>query len=62
MQFPERFESQPEYAFPRLRRLLAGVTPGGPELAMSIGEPRHPLPAFVPEIIAAHAVVAIGCV
>lgn len=55
MQFPERFESQPEYAFPRLRRLLAGVTPGGPELAMSIGEPRHPLPAFVPEIIAAHA-------
>ena len=55
MQLPERFDSQPEYAFPRLRRLLAGVPPGGPEIAMSIGEPRHPLPGFVPEIIAAQA-------
>ena len=55
MQLPERFDSQPEYAFPRLRRLLAGVPAGGPEIAMSIGEPRHPLPGFVPEIIAAHA-------
>lgn len=55
MQLPERFDSQPEYAFPRLRGLLAGVAPGGPEIAMSIGEPRHPLPDFVPEIIAAEA-------
>ncbi len=55
MQFPARFSDLPEYAFPRLRRLLAGVRPGGPELAMTIGEPRHPVPAFVAETIAAHA-------
>ncbi len=39
MQFPERFSSLPEHAFPRLRRLLDGRAPGGPERAMSIGEP-----------------------
>jgi aspartate/methionine/tyrosine aminotransferase len=55
MQFPERFSDLPEYAFPRLRKLLADVIPGGPELAMTIGEPRHPLPAFVGAIIAGHA-------
>ena len=53
MQFPARFSDLPEYAFPRLRRLLAGVTPGGPELAMTIGEPRHPMPAMIAETIAA---------
>lgn len=55
MQFPERFASLPEYAFPRLRRLLADVPPGGPELAMSLGEPRHAPPALLAETIAAHA-------
>ncbi len=55
MQFPERFSALPEYAFPRLRRLLDGIPPGGPELAMSIGEPRHPLPPVIAETIAAHA-------
>jgi aspartate/methionine/tyrosine aminotransferase len=55
MQFPARFADLPEYAFARLRRLLDGVPPGGPELAMSIGEPKHPLPAMVAEIVAAHA-------
>ncbi|MBP7242734.1 aminotransferase class I/II-fold pyridoxal phosphate-dependent enzyme [Amaricoccus sp.] len=55
MQLPERFSSLPEYAFPRLRRLLADVPPGGPELALSLGEPKHAPPAFVGEIIAAHA-------
>ena len=43
MQFPERFADLPEYAFPRLRTLLDGVPPGGPELAMTIGEPKSPL-------------------
>ena len=47
MQFPARFSDLPEYAFPRLRRLLDGVPPGGPELAMTIGEPKHPLPEMV---------------
>lgn len=55
MQFPERFSDLPEYAFPRLRRLLADEVPGGPELAMTIGEPKHPMPAMVAETIAAHA-------
>jgi aspartate/methionine/tyrosine aminotransferase len=55
MQFPERFSDLPEYAFPRLRRLLDGTPPGGPVLSMSIGEPRHPLPPLVAETIAAHA-------
>ncbi|MBP7001049.1 aminotransferase class I/II-fold pyridoxal phosphate-dependent enzyme [Amaricoccus sp.] len=55
MQFPERFSSLPEYAFPRLRRLLADVPPGAPELALSLGEPRHAPPAFLAATIAAHA-------
>ena len=54
MQYPERFSELPEYAFPRLRRLLSGVAPGGPEILMTIGEPRHPLPAMVGPAIAAH--------
>ena len=52
MDFPERFSNLPEYAFPRLRRLLDGVPPGGPERAMSIGEPKHPFPDWIGEIIA----------
>lgn len=55
MQFPARFADLPEYAFPRLRKLLDGVPAGGPELMMTIGEPKHPLPALVAETIAAHA-------
>jgi aspartate/methionine/tyrosine aminotransferase len=55
MQFPARFADLPEYAFPRLRRLLGDVRPGGPDLAMTIGEPKHPLPGVVAETIAAHA-------
>ncbi|MEO1273862.1 MAG: aminotransferase class I/II-fold pyridoxal phosphate-dependent enzyme [Pseudomonadota bacterium] len=55
MQDPVRFADLPEYAFPRLRALLAPHAPGGPEIAMSIGEPRHAFPDFVAEVIAAHA-------
>ena len=55
MQFPARFADLPEYAFPRLRRLLDGTPPGGPDLAMTIGEPRHPLPEMVGRIVAEHA-------
>ncbi len=54
MSAPKRFSDLPEYAFPRLRRLLDGHAPGGPAIAMSIGEPKHAFPAFVSEIIAAH--------
>ena len=54
MVFPERFLSLPDYAFPRLRKLLDAHVPGGPAIAMSIGEPRHPMPAFVAPIMAAN--------
>jgi aspartate/methionine/tyrosine aminotransferase len=52
---PQRFADLPEYAFPRLRRLLDAHPPGGPVLHMSIGEPKHGFPALVGEVIAAHA-------
>ncbi|PZQ50436.1 MAG: aspartate aminotransferase [Rhodovulum sulfidophilum] len=55
MQFPARFSALPEYAFPRLRALLRDQAPGGPELAMTIGEPKHPMPPMIAEAIAAHA-------
>ncbi len=55
MQFPERFSALPEYAFPRLRRLLRDIPPGGPEINMTIGEPKHPLPGIIAEEIARHA-------
>ena len=52
MAFPERFSNLPDYAFPRLRKLLDGYAPGGAPVAMTIGEPRHPMPAFVGPILA----------
>ncbi|MBY6117998.1 aminotransferase class I/II-fold pyridoxal phosphate-dependent enzyme [Mameliella alba] len=52
--FPERFSNLPAYAFPRLRALLDHHDPGGPVLHMSIGEPKHPFPAWISEIIARH--------
>ena len=54
MQDPERFSDLPEYAFPRLRALLEPIAPGGAEVAMSLGEPRHPLPPFLAEELARH--------
>ena len=54
MAFPQRFSNLPEYAFPRLRRLLDAHEPGGPAIAMTIGEPRHPMPDFVGPILAAN--------
>jgi len=53
--FPERFSTLPEYVFPRLRGLLDAHPPGGEVLHMSIGEPRHPFPAWITEIISEHA-------
>jgi N-succinyldiaminopimelate aminotransferase len=52
MAFPERFSNLPDYAFPRLRKLLHGMTPGGTEINMTIGEPRHPMPDFLDEVLA----------
>lgn len=54
MAFPERFSNLPDYAFPRLRNLLDAHAPGGEPIAMSIGEPKHPMPDFVAGILAAN--------
>ena len=51
MDFPERFENLPLYAFSRLRELLDGVQPVSKEISMTIGEPRHPFPEWVTDII-----------
>ncbi len=53
MVFPERFSNLPEYAFPRLRKLLDAYPAGGSVIHMSIGEPRHAFPAWVGDEIAA---------
>ncbi|MEZ5911230.1 MAG: aminotransferase class I/II-fold pyridoxal phosphate-dependent enzyme [Paracoccaceae bacterium] len=60
MAFPERFSNLPEYAFPRLRRLLDAHAPGDTPIAMTIGEPRHPPPPFVGEVLAA-SLGGFGC-
>lgn len=51
MIYPERFSALPDYAFPRLRKLLDGIAPGGPETLMTIGEPQHKFPDWVTGII-----------
>jgi len=40
--------------FVRTAELLAGVTPAKPPINLSVGEPQHPIPAFVAPILAAH--------
>ena len=54
MAFPERFSNLPDYAFPRLRALLDSHAPGGDPIAMTIGEPKHPMPGFVADVLAAN--------
>ena len=53
----DRFEGMPGSPFVRLRALLDGIAPpaGRASIDMTLGEPRHPFPDFVPEIIAANA-------
>ena len=55
MDYPERFENLPLYSFLRLRELLDGVEPGDREISMTIGEPRHPFPEWVTDIILKNA-------
>ena len=54
MAFPERFSNLPDYAFPRLRKLLDVYPSGGESISMTIGEPRHAQPDFVGPILAAN--------
>lgn len=54
MALPERFSNLPEYAFPRLRSLLDLYPAGGETINMTIGEPRHPFPGWVADVLARH--------
>ncbi len=38
--------------FVRLNELIAGVEPGKPAINLTVGEPQHPIPPFVGEVIA----------
>lgn len=49
-----RFDALPVSPFTRLNKLLDGVAPGEKPIAMHVGEPQHPVPAFVGEILARH--------
>jgi aspartate/methionine/tyrosine aminotransferase len=40
--------------FVRLRELLADTPPGQSPISLAVGEPQHPIPAFVAPIVAAH--------
>jgi aspartate/methionine/tyrosine aminotransferase len=40
--------------FARLNELLAPIKPGKPPIALSVGEPQHPIPSFVGPVISAH--------
>jgi N-succinyldiaminopimelate aminotransferase len=40
--------------FVRLTELIAGIEPGKPPINLSVGEPQHPIPAFVGPTLAAH--------
>lgn len=48
-----RFDSLPDYPFPRLAALLGDSAPGGPgaPILMSLGEPQHAQPPFIAEIL-----------
>ncbi|MCK5423723.1 MAG: aminotransferase class I/II-fold pyridoxal phosphate-dependent enzyme [Emcibacter sp.] len=48
-----RFKNLPPYPFPRMRSLLAGITPRDTTAAlnMSVGEPQHDVPSFVTDIL-----------
>jgi N-succinyldiaminopimelate aminotransferase len=40
--------------FVRLRELLGDAQPGRPAISLAVGEPQHPVPAFVGPVLAAH--------
>src|SRR5271154_6796008 len=40
--------------FVRLRELLGDAPPGKPAISLGVGEPQHPIPAFVGPVLAAH--------
>jgi N-succinyldiaminopimelate aminotransferase len=55
MMYSERFSNLPAHAWPRLRALLDAHEGGGVPIHMTIGEPKHPFPAWVTDEITKHA-------
>ncbi|WP_300032667.1 aminotransferase class I/II-fold pyridoxal phosphate-dependent enzyme [uncultured Roseobacter sp.] len=55
MVYPERFSNLPAHAWPRLRALLDVHEGGGTPVHMTIGEPKHPFPAWVTDKIVENA-------
>ncbi len=51
----DRFGALPASAFVRLRSLLEGRPAAMPAIDLTIGEPQHPFPSFVPEVLAQNA-------
>ncbi len=52
---PERFQTLPDATWPRLRALLDAHQPGDTPVNMTIGEPKHPFPDWLPDMLASHA-------
>ena len=51
MTYPKRFSKLPPYAFPRLRSLLDGISPGKNPIDMTIGNPMHEFPSWVSKVL-----------
>ena len=49
-----RFDDLGDSPFERLNRLIAGVKPGREPIMMSLGEPQHPYPDWVGEVLHDH--------
>ena len=49
-----RFDDLPLSPFTRLTKQLEGIAPGKSPINMHVGEPQHPVPDFVGEILAKH--------
>jgi N-succinyldiaminopimelate aminotransferase len=49
-----RFDALGESPFERLNRLIDGIEPGQPPIFMSLGEPQHPYPDWVGEVLYKH--------
>ncbi len=49
-----RFDDLGESPFERLNRLIDGIKPGQPPIVMSLGEPQHPYPNWVGEVLHGH--------
>ena len=49
-----RLSQLQSYPFEKLRALLAGLSPGGTPVRLSIGEPQHATPDLIRDAVAQH--------